>query len=499
MTTDSSAGRDRRGQQPAGQPRRAQLPDAGQTRPDQHPAVVPTRRFWLLALTVCLALALTAGGLTVANATRGPELTDATVAADRAVVTGGERLVLRGRQPLDEVDAAQVEITPSAPFTVETKDAEVVIRFSRPLAYATAYTVRVGEVRSRHTGVASDWTYSFTTPGYSLYSLVGLGPWGYGEADQVIRTDPATGQPTPVLTGTGIESFTVVAGVTVALSREPDAVHLIGSAPSGSGQFEFSVPDGVDVGLLQGSTEQPLIGYTLTGEDTASGRSYDNALFLRDVTDPAQPAREIGGQGGTELRVTDWAFIPGTQSLVVEDDAQQFYLTSTAEGASLVPLGNHDQLIGFLPGSTSLVVLDKSEEMILDLVTGTSTPLPQATDDPADEYSGKRTMITPSEWIQQVDDLTETADEVTVTSRITHTRDGVTTDVTSIGAEFGRLLDTGVSANGQYAWAEVLDPGAPADDLTSGATDKLSTFLFDLTTGHPVAVVPGGRVLWVSR
>ena len=64
----------------------------------------------------------------------------------------------------------------------------------------------------------------------------------------------------------------------------------------------------------------------------------------------------------------------------------------------------------------------------------------------------------------------------------------------------GPLVEGAVAAGGtgQYAWTEFLDVMAPADDLTSGATDNAVTVIIDLATGEPLFCVPGGAPLWVT-
>lgn len=458
------------------------------------------RGFWVLALSLAGFLAVVAAGLGFLGARRGPELVDTAFFVERAVEAGGEQLALRGRQPLNEVTPEQVSIAPAAEFTVETRDAQVVIRFVRPLAYATDYTVTVTGVRSRHTGIATDWHYAFATPGYAVYSLVGRGPGEFGAEDQVLRTSPS-GDSVPVLATPGIEGFTVVAGYVVAIVRESDLeTRLVASAGPDADLLTLETPPGTAIGLLQGSAEQGMVGYTLVGVGAEGERFYDNTLFLQDLTDLSQPPREVTQPDGGELLVIDWGFIPGTRSLVLQDELGQVFLTGVDPGSTLTPLGSHDQLLDFLPGTTTLVVLNGTDEAMLDLASGRTNPLPPPGDaGDTDVLAGKRTMISPTEWVQQFDDLSYDGEAASITSRLQHTREGQTATVATIPPELGRLLDTGVSGNGQYAWTQVLNVDAPADDLVSGATDTSVTVVIDLATGESVFSVPGGDPLSVTE
>lgn len=456
--------------------------------------------FWRLALSLCATLVLAAGSLAVVSARRAPDLVEATIAADRAVSAGGEQLVLRGRQPLLEVAPEQVDVVPAAPFTVSTRDTQVVLRFTAPLSYRTDYTVTVRGVTSRHTGISTEWRHSFSTPGYGVYSLVSRGPGRMGAEDRVVRTAPETGESVTMLAAPGLEAFTVVAGTVVALQRTADIeTALIGSVGPEADVMRLETPPGTTLDLLRGSPEHGLVGYTVTGQDAAGERSYDSALFLQDLRDPSAAPHEVTAADGRPLIVLDWAFIPGTRSLVLQDEASQVYLTGVDPGSALIPLGSHDQLLGFLPGTTTLVVLSGSDEAMLDLASGTTTALPPPGDaGDTDVLAGKRTMISPTQWVQQFDDITLTAEIAAITSRLVHTRDGETSTVATVPPDLGRLLDSGVSANGQYAWIELLSPGSPPEDLTSGATDNSITVVIDLATGESLAAIPGAEPLWVT-
>ena len=454
--------------------------------------------FWRLALSLCATLALAAGALGVVGARRPPAQVSASIAAERAVAVGGQQLVLKGRQPLVEVSPDQVEVIPATPFTVTTSDSQLTLTFPQPLPYGTDYTVVVRGVTSRHTGISTDWGHTFATPDYAVYSLVSRGPSRFGAEDRVTRTTVDGSEPVTVLAAPGLEEYAVTAGTVVAIARTGDIeTELVATVAADADVMRLETPPGTSQSRLRGSAEHGLVGYTVSGQ--APERNYDRALFLQDVADPSTTPHEVTAAGGGPLPVVDWAFIPGTRSLVLQDDTGQVFLTGVEPGSGLVPLGSHEHLLGFLPGTTTLVVVTGNDEALLDLAAGTTTPLPEPGDAGAtDILAGKRTMIGPSEWVQQFDDITMVGEVATITSRLVHTRAGSETTVATVPPDLGRLLDSGVSANGQFAWVEILTAGAPAEDLTSGATDNSVTVLIDLATGESLAAVPGAEPLWVT-
>lgn len=108
-------------------------------------------RFRRSSLILCAVLAMLALGLGAAGVVRPPSLVSASIAADRAVGTAGERLVMKGRIPVAPVEADQVTVTPAVPFTVQTSDSSVTLRFTAPLTYDTEYQVAIKGVRSQYT------------------------------------------------------------------------------------------------------------------------------------------------------------------------------------------------------------------------------------------------------------------------------------------------------------------------------------------------------------
>ena len=100
------------------------------------------------------------------------------------------------------------------------------------------------------------------------------------------------------------------------------------------------------------------------------------------------------------------------------------------------------------------------DEIMLDLALGKTTALPppgEAGD--TDVLAGERTMISPTEWVQQFDDVRYEADLVAITSRLEHRLGGRAETVATVPPDFGRLLDSGVSGK---VLPHMPLPGTPA-------------------------------------
>lgn len=452
------------------------------------------RRFWRSGLIICAGLALLAAVLGGVGVLRGPALADATLAVDRAVATAGARLVLTSRQPLSEVAAGQVTITPTVPFTVETRDSALTIRFNAPLAYGTDYTVEVTRVRSQFTGQVADWRHSFATPPATVYSLVAHVGAATAPDDSIVTGEK--GSEREVLTAPGIAEYTATKNHVVAISHLNDqSSDLVVVRRVDEGQVAVQVPKVPALALLRASWDGGRFGYTANGTDGVSGTNYDNTLFVQDDNDLGRAPVEITN-GGTPLAVQEWLFVPGVAAVValsIQGQAYLIYLDSDAPG---VALGSLAQLVGFLPGTTSLVAEASGKEVLIDLAGGTTSAIAPAVDAAGDNLAGRRTLLGADDYVAEYNKVESSGGEQRIVTRLTRVTGGRLTVLAELGPERGQVLDSGTSRNGEFVWAVVLPPDAPLEDLTSGASDHAITLIYDLTSGENVASLPGSTPVW---
>jgi hypothetical protein len=108
----------------------------------------------------------------------------------------------------------------------------------------------------------------------------------------------------------------------------------------------------------------------------------------------------VTGFAQKPLSVIDWMFVPGTTSIVVQDEDLQLYLIDGLEGGDPTPLGWHAEMRGFIPGTLKLVVADPQSGSIIDLSAGTTTalslPEPQMM---PDYYPGKLVLLTDDSYV----------------------------------------------------------------------------------------------------
>jgi hypothetical protein len=454
----------------------------------------PQRGFWRLGLILCAVLAVVAAGLGAAGVVRGPDLVQTTIATDRAVSAAGERLVLRSRLPILDVAAEQVTISPAVPFTLATRDATLTLTFSAPLAYATSYTIGVRGVRSRYTDTSADWSHRFDTPPAQLYSLIAH----RGEvADDTIVTGGADA-PRTVLAAPGIDAYVATRRHLVAVSHpDPDSSELVAVDRSDGTPAAVRAPKVPLLTELGAAPDGSRIGYLATGTDADTQDRYEGTLFVADAADLGAAPTEVRAGGGP-LAVQEWQFVPGVNAVVVVTPQEKAFLIYLDGGTAPVALGSVAQLVGFLPGSTMLLAQSGGKQVMLDLARGRSTDIATTADPAEDTFAGRRAFRTPDDYLAEFNQFKRSGNTTVMTTRLTHVVGGRAGELLVLGPRDGQLLNGGLSPNGQFAWAAVLDPDAPLTDLSSGASDNATTRIFDLATGAQVASVPGSSPVWAS-
>ena len=197
---------------------------------------------------------------------------------------------------------------------------------------------------------------------------------------------------------------------------------------------------------------------------------------------------EITAPGGAPLLAVDWAWVPGTTSLVVQDQGGFTWLADPLGGEPTL-LGGQGTLRGFVPGTAMLLTEDGPDLLVSDLAAGaTSTFGLVAPEVGADDVAGESAALSlnASAWIVHRFDRTRTPS--IVGSSIVRVDAEGTTELYRTPGEDSIVLDLCVSPNGQYVAAVVAG--------TSGDAVRPTTVLIDARTGGTSRSVPGGSPSW---
>jgi hypothetical protein len=450
----------------------------------------PPRRphhFRLTAAVTIGALVLAAVGLTVANARQGPRLLDAQINSAAAVEGAGARLALRVDQTIAHLTADQVTVTPNVPVEPTSDGPALNLRFTDSLRYATTYQI-VAKVRSATTGASSTLKYSFKTPDGAFYAL--QRPTSSTDADaptQIVRHLIGATQQQVVRSQPRIEQYAVAdPAIAVVTSDADGASTLTVGRVDGAGQSQ-TLADNSEISQLKSSGPSGLIGFVLTPLDdpdlTEGGQLH--------VYDPvAGKLIKVSGFDGKRLDPLDWAFVPGTTSIVAQAVDTSLYLIDPLNDTPTQALGTYSRIYGFVPGSTTVTVDDSGHYKAIDLATGRTSPIP-ALDLPE---SAALERVLPLGGPRGYVGFAVTQDGG---ASVVVINNG---NVRQIYAEdpdpTGGIQSVCLSPNGQYLAIAKLPRDAVTNPESSGFANK--TELVDTATGRTEQMVAGSEVNWCN-
>lgn len=450
------------------------------------------RRFQRSWLAVVVGLTVASAGLGVASVAQGPRLSSVAFNVDAAIERPGQRLVLHADQPLAPLEAETVVVEPAAPVELAADGAQITVRFTGLLRYATEYRVTV-PVRSAATGAESRLEHRFTTADVDTFSLVRRDPDDADGTDRVVRhtLSGATADAT-VLEAPLIQEYVPVGEAIAAVLGERDAPQLVLATPDGT-TARVSVPSARGIRALHVATSRDLIGYIVEGE----GVTGATTLYLLDLAEASWVPLEVRGPGDTGLTPLDWVFVPGTTSVVVQAIDRQLYLVDPVAGTEATPLGQHTELRDFLPGALQLVVADPDGGSIIDLAEGTTTPLdvPLA-DVPPGLYPDDFVLTSLASYVELYNDPMGHAD-VGARSILYAVDDDGTRELFRPATATSRLGAVCLSPNGQYLAVEVVPGGATPDNYPYAPGWSGSTIYYvDAASGATSRGVTGMAADW---
>jgi hypothetical protein len=444
-------------------------------------------RFRLTAAVTIGALLLAAVGLTLANTLQGPRLLDAQINPGTAVEGAGERLILRVDQTIAEPTADQVTVTPRVPIEPTTDGAALILRFADSLSYATTYEI-VAKVQSGTTGASATLTYSFRTPDGAFYTLERAASNADADApDQIVHHLLGSPEQRVVRSQPRIEQYAVADPAIAVVTSDAAGAAALTVGPLDGSEPNQTLADNSDISQLRSSGPSGLLGFVLTPlNDTDLGGG--GQLHFYDPV--AGKLIKVSGFDGKPLEPLDWAFVPGTTSIVAQTADNSFYLIDPFNGRQTQPLGGHSRMYGFVPGSTTLIVDDSGDYKAIDLATGNTSTVP-ALDLP--EAAGLQQLL-PLGGDRGYIGWMATQDGA---ASVVVINDG---NARQIYAEepdaTGGIQNICLSPNGQYLAVAKLPRDTATNPDSSGFANK--TEFVDTATGRTDHDVAGSQVNWCN-
>ena len=422
---------------------------------------------------------LAVAGLSYANVARGPRLLGTDVDPRLAVERTGQRLVLTLDQAVEPVSVADVDLQPRVDVDVLSESSRISVSFADTLPYATTFRLRV-PVRSVTTGATSTLTAAFRTPDPVAYLLRrGQNGPDDGNGDQIVAT-AAGGAERVVFTVPRIQEFAVTGGTLAVVGLTADGDADLTLAPlSGNGPLRV-LAQGAEISQLQGVSPGGLFGFVVTPKNRPGATQLQ-------IYDPATPhtLTPVVGFDNKPLIPQQWAFVPGTSSIIAQTDDASFYLIDPFRHRPTRPLGAHLVLHGFIRNSAVALFEDPGHLTTIDLASGKTAELPP----PKLPRNASMSQLFPVPGQDRYVGL----ESVLVADRLRYR-------IVSLEAGTVRLLyapadpeavisQTCLSPNGQYLAVQAARQTSASDDYASlpSYVDATTTFV-DTATGAATTV-----------
>jgi hypothetical protein len=451
------------------------------------------RGFALSFAAVLGVLVLVAGAGAAVTVAQGPRVTDVSVDPAAGVAASGSRVILTTTQSLREVDAAQVEVEPATPFTVDTSGRSIGVRFSLPLRDAADYTIRVRDVQGVGAGPATTLEETFHTPPLEVYLL----QRGSGEGDTIYRTDLSGEHIEPVFSHPHIEDYRATAShLVVSVLDDDDQASLLATDLNGDDVRELPLPGDGFVSQLQTADRGERIGYTYSDAALGAEGGRESVLYTASLADgAADEAPTEVALPGDDARVAEWRFVPDTDSILALTFDGRLLLAG-ADGSDAAPLGTALGIEGIARGSTEAIVERFEGMSVIGLTSGDERELGA----PAEDLGSPGAVLPiPGDGAGTLRSFARISDASTLTgTTLAHVSDdGTTTPLLELDPT-DALVQMCVSPSGRYAGI-LLAPDAvdnPYDRYRLPLPERTETRVIEIASGEEVGAFGGFGLSW---
>jgi hypothetical protein len=466
-------------------------------------APAPERRFRRTLAGLLAGLLLLCLGLVAVNVLNGPRLTGSTVDTTAVVSQANQRLILETNQQLVEVSPDQVSISPASPVQVQTTNDTVVIVFTQPLAYDTAYSVSVAGVTGPFPDKASDLSVSFHTdeaPLYVLNRAPALAGSDTKTPDRIIRTSVGSAETSTAYQAPYIQSFVPLGDELVVATVADDLSNRLSLVGADGTAAELSLPGTGTVLDLQASTVSSTVGFRFSSLPGAAGQVYDNTLFLLDLT--RGTVDTVDGLNGDPVQAITWGFMARRAEIVVQlFDTTLLLIDPTTEGDP-IPIGQFPSLTAFAPDGLRIAVADQTSQYVLDLSRGTEETIVPSNVAGTTPYTAELRFLTGGEgYVQRVAEFDQSTGRVRQYLTLVTGEPGQETSVLVYEPvlENETILGFSISPNDQYLAIQTVpnsatqvSDGYPVDAQATTAT----TVFVDLDSGTITRSIVGIDAIW---
>ncbi len=453
-----------------------------------------SRTFWMLVATLSVVSAV----FLVLGSLQGPKLSSAIVDPQRVTEQPGQQLRLFANQPLGEVTAEQVSVSPAAEVSVSVQDDLLIVQFEQRLRYGTEYTVEIVDVPATSREATATFTHRFTTAQGEVLYL------DRGESqDEVLRAPlDGTGRGEVVHAAPGIQHIAPIENVLVVARDAPGGTSVLEAVSSDGGVQQLRLPEGVRVDKLIVPPVGTLLGLVISSVGTPPEGAPEQdpltrALAVIDLGADG-PTTIVRALDGTAVTARVAQFLPDGATMIVHTVEQEVLRVELVGEPVALPIGQMPTAYGLSTDATRLTGADAFGGIVLDLATGRESRLDPSPVDGAFAFGGQALLTRTELRVQKVavpDDATGgvttllVADDGTGAARVLFR----TID------DRGSIGDFVLSTNDQYVAVEVTPSVADAQPdarLVNGRPTSVTTVIVDIESGAVVRTLEGFSPIW---
>jgi len=451
------------------------------------------RLFWMLSAS----LAVTAAVLLGVSSLQGPRLSSATVDTARVTEQPGQQLRLFASQPLADVDAAQVVVTPETPVSTTVDGSLLVVQFEQRLRTDTEYIVEVRDVAAQGRSATSTIEHRFTTAaGAVLYLDRG------DTVDEVLRAPlQGTGRGEVVHAAEGIQHMAPVEGVLVVARDAPGGTSVLESVQPSSGVVQnLRLPEGVRVDALIAPPVGTLLGVILSSAPVDGEQQgvpeYASTLAVVDLAGDGTVAAVPGLDGG-QLAVDQGWFLPDGSTLIVHGRDQTVQRVELLTGLVL-PIDQVPTAYGISNDATRLTGADAFGGIIVDLDSGEQSRLDPSPLDGEFAFGGEA-LLTAGELRVQKIAIPDESGGVFRSALIADDGSGASRLLYRTPDDRGSLGALSLSPNDQYVAIEVTPSVEDAQSdgrVVNSRPTSITLVIVDVASGTVVRTLEGFSPRW---
>jgi hypothetical protein len=431
------------------------------------------------ALSVIAAVFLVLGSL------QGPKLSAAVVDAARVTEQAGQQLRMFANQPLADVTAAQVTVTPSAEVSVTVQSDLLIVQFEQPLRSSTDYTVEVRDVPATSRDATATFTHRFTTaPAEVLYLDRG------DDRDEVLRAPvDGTGRGEVVYAAQGIQHFASVENVIVVARDAPGATSVLEvvSIDGGVQQVQqVQLPQGARIDRLIAPPVGTLLGMVLSGDLAVVDLAAEGTVMI------------VMGLDGAPIATLNAQFLPDGATIIASASDTTILRIELVGTPLVLPIGQVPEMYALSTDGTRLTGADTFGGVVLDLASGVESRLDPSPVNGEFSFGGEAVLTRTDLRVQKV--AVPNADTGSISTLL------VADDGTGAASVLLRTIDDRgsigsftLSPNDQYVAVEVTPSvvdAQPDGRPVNGRPTSVTTIIVDIESGAVVRTLEGFSPIW---